>query len=57
LFFIDVCEDSIVADDVATPSNPLIMLVEKQEFKETPFHVNVSQWSWEEESFRKVVYI
>jgi hypothetical protein len=31
-----------MADDVATPLNPLVALVE-QELKEAPFDVNVSQ--------------
>jgi hypothetical protein len=32
-----------MADDVATPSNPLVSLVEKEEFEKTPLDVNVSQ--------------
>jgi hypothetical protein len=40
--FVDVGEDSIMADDVATPSNPPVAPVQKKELKETPFDVNVS---------------
>jgi hypothetical protein len=51
-----------MADDVATPSNPLIAPVDKEEFEETPFdevalEVNVSQRSREEEPSRRVVRI
>jgi hypothetical protein len=45
-----------MADDVVTPSNPLVMLVEKQKLKETPFDVNVSQQSCKK-PLRKMVYI
>jgi hypothetical protein len=42
-----------MADDVATPSNPLVGPVDKEELEETPldevaFEVNVSQWSHKE---------
>jgi hypothetical protein len=41
-----------MADDVATPSNPLIALVDKEELEEAPLdeialEVNVFQWSHE----------
>jgi hypothetical protein len=55
LVFVDVDENLIMADDVATPSNPPISLVEKEEFEEALFDVNVSQWSHEEESSKIVV--
>jgi len=44
-----------VVDDVTTPLNPLVALVEEEEFERTPFDVNVSQWLCEEESSKKVV--
>jgi hypothetical protein len=55
LVFVDVGEDSIRADDVVTPSNPPVALVEEEELKETLFDVNVSQRSHDEESFQRVV--
>ncbi len=45
-----------MADDVATPSNPLVSLVEKEEFEEAPIDVNVSQRSREKEPSRRVVH-
>jgi len=42
-------------DDVATPSNLPVSLVEKEELEEALFDVNVSQRSRGEESSRKVV--
>jgi hypothetical protein len=49
-----------MADDVATPSNPPVVPVDKEELKEAPFdevalEVNVSQRSREEEPSRRVV--
>jgi hypothetical protein len=55
LVFVDACENLVMADDVATPSNPLVSLVEKEELEEAPLDVNVSQRSCEEESSRRVV--
>jgi hypothetical protein len=46
-----------MADDVATPSNSPISLVENEELDEAPLDVNVSQRSHEKESFRTVVRI
>jgi hypothetical protein len=37
-----------MADDVATPLNPLVAPVKQEELEEAPFNVNVSQWSREE---------
>jgi hypothetical protein len=31
-FFVDACEHLVMADDVDTPSNPPVSLVEKEEF-------------------------
>jgi hypothetical protein len=53
--FVDVGEDLITANDVATPLNPPFALVEEEEFEEALFDLNVSQWSREEESFTRVV--
>jgi hypothetical protein len=55
LVFIDVGENLIMADDVTTPSNPPVSLVEKEELQEAPLDVNVSQQSREEEPSNKVV--
>jgi hypothetical protein len=43
--FVDIGENLVMADDVATPSNPLIMLLKKEELEKTLFHVNVFQRS------------
>jgi hypothetical protein len=59
LVFVNAGEDSIMADDVATPLNPPIVpiaLVEEKEFEEASFNVNVSQQSREEKSSRRVVH-
>jgi len=45
-----------MADDVMTPSNLSIVLVEDEKFKETSLDVNVSQRPHEEESFRIMVH-
>jgi len=55
LVFVDVGENLIKADDVVTPSNPQISLVEREELEETPLDVNVFQRSREEESSRKIM--
>jgi hypothetical protein len=57
LAFVDANENLVVADDVATPSNIPISLIEKEELEEAPFDVNVSQRSREEKPSRKVVRI
>ncbi len=46
-----------MVDDVVMPSNPSVSLVEKEELKEAPLDVNVSQRSCEEKSSRRVVHI
>ncbi len=56
-FFVDAGENLVIADDVTTPSNPLVSLVEKEELEEAPFDVNVSQRSHEEKLSRRVVHI
>jgi hypothetical protein len=50
LIFVDVGENSVMADDVAILSNPPVALVEQEEFEETPLDMNISQWLHEEES-------
>ncbi len=55
MVFVDANENLIMADDVVTPSNLLVALVKHEEIEETPFNVNVSQWSREEKSSKKVV--
>jgi len=44
-----------MADDVATPSNPRISLVEKEELEEAPFDVKVSQRLRKEKLSRRMV--
>jgi hypothetical protein len=44
-----------MVDDVAMPLNPLVAPVEQEEFEEAPLDVNVSQWSHEEKSSRRMV--
>ncbi len=46
-----------MVDDVATPSNPPVSLVEKEELEEAPIDVNVSQRSRKEKLSRKMVCI
>jgi hypothetical protein len=43
LVFVDAGENLVMADDVATPSNPPVSLVEKEKLEETSLDVNVSQ--------------
>jgi hypothetical protein len=51
LVFVDACEDLVIVNDVITPSNPSVALVEKEEFEETPLDMNVSQQSCNKELF------
>jgi hypothetical protein len=53
--FVDAGEILIMANDVATPSNPLVAPVEQEELEEVSLNVNVSQLLHEEESSRRVV--
>ncbi len=55
LVFVDVSEDSIMANDSTMPSNPPVALVEEEKLEEASLDVNVSQRSRKEESFKKVV--
>ncbi len=45
-----------MVDDVVTPSNLLVSLIEKEELEEASFDVNVSQQSHEEKSSKRVVH-
>jgi hypothetical protein len=63
--FVDASDNLVMADDVATPSNPPVAAVDKEELEEATldgtlldevaFEVNVSQRSREEEPSRRVV--
>jgi hypothetical protein len=55
LVFVNAGENLIMVDDVATPSNPPISLVEKEKLKKTPLDVNVFQRSFEEEPSRRMM--
>jgi len=44
-----------MADDVITPSNPLVLVVKKEELEEAPFEVNIFQQSRKEEPSKRVV--
>jgi hypothetical protein len=55
LVFVDAGENLVMADDVATPSNPPVSLVEKEKLEETLPDVNVFQRSREEEPSIRVV--
>jgi hypothetical protein len=56
LVFVDAGEILVMADDVATPSNPPVALVEQEELEEAPLDVNVFQWPREKEPSRRVVH-
>jgi hypothetical protein len=55
LVFVDAGENLVMADDVATPLNPPVSLVKKEELEEASLDVNASQRSHEEEPSRRVV--
>jgi hypothetical protein len=55
LNFVDASENLVMGDDVPTPLDPPIALVEKEELKKTPLDMNVSQRSREEKPFRRMV--
>ncbi len=57
MVFVDVGEDLVMADDVATPSNPPVAPVEKEQLEEALLDVNVFQQSREKEMSKKVVCI
>ncbi len=53
---VDAGENLVMADDVATPSDPPVAPIEKEELEEASLDVNVSQRSCEEESSRRMVH-
>jgi len=55
LVFVDAGENLVMVDDVVTPLNPPVSLVEKEELEEASFDVNVFQWSHKEKSSRRVM--
>jgi hypothetical protein len=55
LVFVDAGENLVMADGVATPSNPSVAPVEQEEFEEVLLEVNVSQRPRKEELSRRVV--
>jgi len=57
LVFVDASENLVMVDDVTTPSNSLVSLVEKEEFEEASFDVNVSQHLRKKNPFRRVVHV
>jgi hypothetical protein len=44
-----------MVNDVVTPSDPLVALIEKEELEEASLDVNIFQWSREKEPSRKVM--
>ncbi len=44
-----------MADDVATPSNPMVALVQQEELEELPLDLDVFQQPCEEEPPRRMV--
>jgi hypothetical protein len=57
LVFVDASENLVMADDVATPSNPPVAPIQEEELEEAPLNVNVSQRLHKEELSRRVVRI
>jgi hypothetical protein len=56
--FVDVSENLVMANNVATPLNPRFALVEKEKLDEaSSLDVNVSQWSRVKEPSKRVVHI
>jgi hypothetical protein len=53
--FVDTSEILVMADDVATPSNPPVAPVEQEELEEALFDVNVFQRPREKKPSRRVV--
>jgi hypothetical protein len=47
LVFVDADENLVMANDVTTPLNPLVTLVEHEKLEKTSFDMNVSQRSHE----------
>jgi hypothetical protein len=53
--FVDAGEIFVMANDVVTPSNPLVAPIEQEKLEEAPLNVNVFQRPHEEEPSRRVV--
>jgi hypothetical protein len=63
--FVDASDNLVMANDVATPLNPPVAIIDKEELEETMLYetpldeialeLNVSQWLCEEEPSRRVV--
>jgi hypothetical protein len=53
--FVNAGEILVMVNDVTTPSNPQVTLVEQEEFEEASLDVNVSQRPREEEPSKQVV--
>jgi hypothetical protein len=53
--FVDAGENFVMVDDVVTPSNSPVTLVEKEELEETSLDVNVSQQSHEKKPSKRMV--
>jgi hypothetical protein len=53
LVFVDASENLVMANNVATPSNPLVSLVKKEKLEETRFDVNDFQRSHEKKLSKK----
>jgi len=56
-FFVDVGENLIMVENVATPSNPLVSLIEKEELEEASLDMNVFQPSCKGEPSIRMVHI
>jgi hypothetical protein len=54
--FLNVREILVMANDVVTPLNPLIALVEQKDIEEISFDMNVSQRPHEVKSSKRVVH-
>jgi hypothetical protein len=57
LVFVNAGENLVMANDVVTPSNPPVSLVEKEEVEKALLNVNVSQRLHEKKSSKKEVRI
>jgi hypothetical protein len=56
-FFVDACENLVMADDVTMPSNPPVAPIEEEKLEEASLDENVFQRSGKEEPSRRVVHI
>jgi hypothetical protein len=53
--FVDANENLVMANDVASPSNPPVASVKQEKLEKKPLDVNVSQRSHEEKPSKRVV--